>query len=517
MVQVDLEGSVIAANWKYCSITGYSIEEIEQQQFLNFTHPSYMNIQIEQTEKLIDGSTRTFDSEQQYCRKDGTEIWVRLTVCPARDEGGRPKTLIAFVEDITDRIESEKRLRQAKEEAEQANRAKSEFLANMSHEIRTPMNGVMGMTDLLLMSGLSGPAREYLQLIKQSGTSLLQIINDILDLSKIESGKFVLDCQAFSLRDSLETILHPLRLGARDKGLDFRHVIAADAPDRLLGDKGRLGQVLTNLVGNAIKFTEKGMVRLSVEPDPEAALPQTVRFLFRVQDDGIGIPAERLTDIFEPFSQVIKSGPAAGGGTGLGLSISKCLVGMMAGRIWVESTVGKGSIFSFSAQFALDPGKEGCCPVAQRPLDPAIRSGLAILLAEDEPINRRVAVELLLLRGHTVETAQSGGEVLAKLRQAPFDLVLMDVRMPDMDGMEAVRAIRRGEAGADTAGIPVVALTAYALKNDRERFLAAGMDDYLAKPLDLDGLDRILERIAAAGERKGRGKGDYPAAKKPAS
>jgi two-component system CheB/CheR fusion protein len=509
----DPVGTLTFANQACCRFLGIPRGQLLGMPLRRFLGPRETESLLGRLAVLTPGNPIHVEERTSFPWAKGAR-WVQWIVRGIFDEQGRLCEYQAVGRDLTERKRLEEQLRTAREEAEQANRAKSEFLATMSHEIRTPMNGVMGMTDLLLMSGVSGAAREYLQLIKQAGTSLLQIINDILDLSKIESGKFVLDCQAFSLRDSLETLLHPLYLGARNKGLDFRHTIAPDAPDRLFGDKGRLGQVLTNLVGNAIKFTEKGRVRLSVEPAPEAGPAQTVRFLFRVRDDGIGIPAQRLDEIFEPFSQVVKSGPAAGGGTGLGLSISKSLVGMMAGRIWVESTPGKGSTFGFTAQFALDSENEGCGPVAHPPL-PGIRSGLAILLAEDEPINRRVAVELLQLRGHTVATAQTGGEVLAKLREAPFDLVLMDVRMPHMDGMEAVRAIRRGEAGADKAGIPVVALTAYALKNDRERFLAAGMDDYLAKPLDLDELDRILERIAVDGRTDDGGTGDWCVPGKP--
>ena len=395
-----------------------------------------------------------------------------------------------------ERLLAEENLKQAKTQAEIASRTKSAFLANMSHEIRTPMNGVLGMTDLALMEDIPASAREYLQIVKQSGKALLDIINDILDLSKIESGKVVLANKPFLLRDGLESMLTLLSASAQKKGLALHHSFDAGVPEHLVGDLGRLRQVLTNLIGNAIKFAKKGVVRLNVDISTLSAPPGAVHLVFKVKDDGIGIPQERLEEIFEAFSQAGLSSHATYGGTGLGLSISRSLVDMMGGRIWVNSAVGKGSTFYFTATFALAEGRSQPASQALPAVWPP-SSILRILLAEDDMVNRIFAAKLLEQLGHLVEVAQTGRQVIEKLKDGHFDLVLMDVGMPGMDGQEALQAIRRGEAGGNQTGIHVVALTAYALQGDRERFLKNGMDDYLAKPIEMEELERVLEQAVA--------------------
>jgi two-component system CheB/CheR fusion protein len=433
---------------------------------------------------------------------DGTVKYVTGNAAPLRNPQGEIIGSVGMLLDATELTLAQKALKQAKEEAEIANRAKSEFLANMSHEIRTPLNGVLGMTDLALKKEIPQNAREYLQIVKQSGKALLEIINDILDLSKIESGKFTLENRPFLLRESLESMFMSFLTSARAKGLSFHKAIDLSVPDHLVGDAGRLRQVLTNLIGNAIKFSDKGTVRVSVKIDGQDTSPESVRLHFTVSDEGIGIAADRLKDVFEPFEQAGLSSHAKYGGTGLGLSISRKLVDMMDGDIRAESVLGRGSTFSFSASFGLAEGTQHA-HIKETSAAQASSGKLRILLAEDDLINRLYACELLEQLGHGVTVAHNGFEALEKLKTGDFDLVFMDVRMPGMTGREALAAIRQGEAGPDKARITVVALTAYALKSDRERLIEEGMDDYLSKPIDNDELDRVLAKAVARREAAG--------------
>ena len=388
---------------------------------------------------------------------------------------------------------SEALLRKAHEEAARANRAKSEFLASMSHEIRTPMNGVIGMLELSLLASPGGKLKEYLELSKKAATNLLDIINDVLDLSKIEAGKMELKPRPFAPRPLVEGVLDTLAAPAGDKGLALRHFIEPDIPDRLLGDEVRLRQILLNLVGNAVKFTENGHILISVE-DAGRTGSDGARLRFTVRDTGIGISPDRLEDIFESFSQEEKITPAKHGGTGLGLTISRRLAAMMGGELEVESTPGKGSTFTFTALFDPAPGDTED-RVADEDGDSTEFSSLRVLIAEDNPVNRIFLSELLDHFGCAVTESENGREALDRLRESSFDAVIMDVQMPELDGVETTRRIRSGDEPGIPNDIPIIALTAYALKGDRERFLAEGMDEYLTKPVKLDALKATLRQV----------------------
>ena len=377
--------------------------------------------------------------------------------------------------------------------AEAAVRSKRDFLANVSHEMRTPLNGVIGITELLLETEIDSEQRNYLNIVKSSGESLLSVINDILDFAKVEAGKVRVDATAFSLRQLLEETLRTLSFAARKKGLQLKQEIDPGVPNDLIGDAGKLQQVLINLAGNAIKFTELGNVTIRVE---QANQMEKIFLHFTVTDNGIGIPPEKQSAIFEAFTQADQSTSRLYGGTGLGLAICSRLVGLMGGRIWVESEVGAGSRFYFTAQFEL-----GEKPVESRIADvsavrPATmaggeRAGLRILLAEDNEVNRVLAVKMLENRGHRVVTASTGKQAIKIVEGGEIDVVFMDIQMPEMDGLQATAEIRKREAGSGMR-VPIVAMTAHAMETQRKECLEAGMDQILTKPILGWALDEIL-------------------------
>ncbi len=635
-----------------------SLEELVGKTDFDFLPHSLAEELYEDDKSVLTAGEALINRERRRVLRDGQEHWLLSTKVPLRDRSGTVIGLVGISHDITDRKSAEAEWRRAKEQAEAASRSKSEFLARMSHEIRTPMNGILGMTELALDTDLTREQRECLQMVQASADALLHVINEILDFSRIEAGKLRLEPMPFSLRDSLDETVRPLGVRAQQKGLELVCRVAPDVPDRIIGDLGRLRQVLVNLVGNAIKFTEHGevVVRVAVAEGDKVTAPgqerlpgdgradsavtlspaQLVPLSFEVRDTGIGIPKEKQEKIFEPFEQVDGSTSRKYGGTGLGLAIAAQLVTLMGGRLSVESRPGEGSRFAFTAVFGLDtkagdseapdlrglpallvddnassrqalsemlaswglrptalgagpealqelrraaavgspyplvvldadmPGMDGFTlasqihgqpeaakarvlvlvpagtpatetrcreagvqgtvlkPVKQSELLNAIQGALAgpsvlaapqtppapavpvptrsleVLLAEDNFVNQRLAVRLLEKHGHRVTVVSNGCEVLEILPRRSFDVILMDLQMPEMGGIEATAAIREREKKSG-GHVPVIALTAHAMKGDRERCLAAGMDGYVAKPILARELLRALDEVLGAG------------------
>jgi PAS domain S-box-containing protein len=637
--RTDEEGIITFVNEKFCSISKFSRDELmgKNHRVVNSGHhPKEFFGELWRTIK----SGQSWKGKIKNRTKDGTLFWSDTTIVPFCDTQGKPFQYIAIRTDITSLKRIEEELRRAKDIAEQASRAKSEFLANMSHEIRTPLNGIMGMTDLALETELSREQREYLETVKASSDTLLTVINDILDFSKIEAGKIDLEVADFDLRDTLETTLKTLAVRADEKGLELLCEVAPEVPEVVRGDVTRLRQVVINLVGNAIKFTNEGEVAVKVQVEAEEGGDLVLRFT--VSDTGIGIAEDKREKIFEPFAQADTSTTRKYGGTGLGLTISVRLVRMMGGKIWMESEEGRGSHFHFTVRMGAADGQEikvGSAaapeilrgvrvlvvddnstnrrilegmlkrwemrpvsekggeealaqlvsareageafglivtdmhmpkmdgfelverirrrpelstatimmltsaghrgdaercqklgvsayllkPIRQSELREAIarvlgareqegkiplitrfslgdaRDGsdfLRVLVAEDNPVNQRLIVRLLEKRGHRVALADNGRQALAALEKESFDLVLMDVQMPEMDGFEATRAIRMKEKNSGLHQT-IIALTAHAMKGDREKCLAEGMDGYLTKPIRPQELDEVLARYGA--------------------
>jgi len=503
----------LKAIWKYEPGPMFSFETVVSR-----IHPEDRKRILEALRNAGQGK-HPFNSEYRIVKPDGSIRYVHDRGEISLDGNGTPIRIFGTLQDITDRKLMEEQLLKAKEAAETANRAKGDFLANMSHEIRTPMNAVLGMLEMLLETSLTDEQREYLQLAHASAESLLSIIDDVLDFSKIEQNKLELEKISFELESLITHIINLLSGKAGSKGLKLAFHIEKGLPLTFIGDPVRLKQVLFNLLGNAIKFTREGEVTLSVEaympsernsalsnPDSE----EEIMLLFKVKDTGIGIPPEKLTRIFDSFTQADASVTREYGGTGLGLAISSQLVELMGGRIWVESEVGKGSTFYFTVRVKRGESSENYGQGNNIPEESllvcledkenygngiAFGESLNILLAEDHSINQKLILGLLEKRGHKLTLVTNGKAALDALSRRDFDAVLMDVHMPGMDGLEATRRIRDPSSGVRRHNIPIIAFTARALKEDREKCLEAGMNYYISKPLRKEKLLNILEDI----------------------
>lgn len=488
MIRFSEEGKILDCNENFVKLMGAPREKL-----IGFDSRNRANASMRDA-LIIALTGRPSSFEDYYTSVTGNKrTYLHVQFNPV-NEGQSPTEVIATLEDFSERKRARDELQRAKEQAEAFSHSKTEFLANMSHEIRTPLNGILGMLQLMESTGLSEEQANYVTAAIKSSKRLTNLLSDILDLSRVEAGMLVVQETPFDLPGTIEQVCDLYKLTSEQTGVELRLNILPGIPRAVTGDPVRLQQVLTNLLGNAFKFTDSGYILLEATVLP-ISLPGKWRVLFSVTDTGVGIPHDKLDTLFESFTQVSQGFSRQYQGAGLGLAICKQLVDLMDGSIALESEVGGGTTLHVSIPFGehAEPLTESS---SVRSFSVPQQTSLRVLLAEDERVNSMVTKTLLSKAGYTVEVARNGLQALDALRAEDFDIVLMDIQMPVMDGVEATKEIRNGGAGDDKRAIPIIAVTAHAMVGDREKFIEAGMDSYVVKPVELDELRRVLEEVA---------------------
>ena len=490
-------GDLLQVNPAFENFLGYSNEELIGTNHLDHNHPDENEGAKKRFKSALDGETKAYTVSKRYVRKDGSVIWGQGTLSTLTGEDGRPTLFILLVKDVTEERSTEASLIEAKEAAKKVSRVKSEFLANVSHEIRTPMNSIIGFGKLLSQTELDERQETFVGSIGDAAKTLMGLINDVLDLSKLESGNFKIDRREFHLQSAVESTIDIARGMSENSGLPLELEFEPLPSSLFEGDSKRLQQVLLNLLGNAIKFTKQGQVTVRVSGRREGQ--DEARVTFEVQDTGIGIDSDVLPELFQPFVQADGSISRRYGGTGLGLSISKNLVELMGGEIGADSVLGQGSRFWFTIPMTMVDGSPET-PVSEDIFADedeimAVPKALEVLVVEDNEANSLLMLTLLQRAGHKVVMAENGTEACAVTSEQKFDVILMDVQMPVCDGLTATRSIRDGEGPCKD--VPIVAVTAHAMAEDRDKCIDAGMNDHLTKPVNARALAELLARVCS--------------------